>query len=259
MISGIELRDQLDQLGVRPDSILLVHSSFSRIRPVENGPQGLIRALEAVIGPAGTLVMPSMSDEDDHPFDPSASSCTGMGIVAETYWRQPGVVRSDNPHAFAARGPAAAYITSPHSFDVPHGPDSPVGRIWELDGMVLLLGVGHDSNTTVHLAENIAGVRYRLPHHFTILRDGKPFRVDYQEVDHCCQRFELVDEWLDAEGLQHRGRVGAAEARLARSRAVVDTVTRHLTLDETVFLHPRGVDPECDEARASIPAGPSRP
>jgi len=90
--------------------------------------------------------------------------------------RLPGVLRSDSPHAFAAVGPRAAEITLPHPVDVPHGPDSPPGRVHALDGQVLLLGVGHDSNTSVHLAELLAGVRYHRAAHSTILRDGRPTR-----------------------------------------------------------------------------------
>ena len=61
-----------------------------------------------------------------------------MGIVAQTFWQLPGVLRSDSPHAFAAAGPQAARITAPHPVDVPHGLDSPAGRVYELDGQVLL-------------------------------------------------------------------------------------------------------------------------
>ena len=82
-----------------------------------------------------------------------------MGIVAETFWRSPDVLRSDSPHAFAAIGPRAKEITAAHPLDPPHGLNSPVGRAYELDAQVLLLGVGHYANTTIHLAENLAGVR----------------------------------------------------------------------------------------------------
>src|SRR5687768_15058749 len=112
-----------------------------------------------------------------------------MGIVADTFWRMPGVLRSDSPHAFAAVGPHAREITAPHPVHIPHGIDSPVGRAYELDGQILLLGVGHDANTTMHLAENLAGVRYRLPAHAMILREGEAVRCDYDEVDHCCANF----------------------------------------------------------------------
>ena len=72
---------------------------------MEDGPEGLIAALRSAEGPEGTLVMPSMTADDDHPFDPRATSCIGMGIVAQTFWQLPEVLRSDSPHAFAAAGP----------------------------------------------------------------------------------------------------------------------------------------------------------
>ena len=245
------LLEQLRALGVERGGVLVVHAAFSKVGPLEGGPAGLIEGLRAAVGPEGTLVMPSMSDDDEHPFDVHATPCAGMGIVADTFWRMPGVLRSDSPHAFAAIGPRAAEITAPHPVDVPHGPDSPVGRVHDLDGQVLLLGVGHDADTTIHLAENLAGVRYGLPNHATILVDGRATRCDYIEVDHCCQNFARMDAWLDTEGLQRRGPVGHAEARLVRSRDIVRLALRRLREDETVFLHPRGVCAECDAARPS--------
>jgi aminoglycoside 3-N-acetyltransferase len=247
-----ELVRQLVTLGVRPGSVLLVHAAFSSVRPVQGGPLGLIGALRTALGPNGTLVMPAMADDDVHAFDPATSPCHSMGVVADTFWRLPGVLRTDSPHAFAAEGPHAAVITRDQPVDVPHGPDSPVGRVHELDGQVLLLGVGHDANTTLHLAENLAGVRYRLQAVATVLVAGRVTRCHYTEVDHCCENFSLMDGWLDATGLQRRGTVGHGEARLARSRHLVRIAVAHLEDDETVFLHPPGVCGECDEARASL-------
>ena len=237
-----------------PGSVAVVHTAFSKVKPIAGGPDGLIEALREALGPEGTLVMPSMSDDDDHPFDPATTPCAAMGVVADTFRRLPGVLRSDNPHAFAASGPYAGRLTEAHPIDPPHGPDSPIGRVHDLDGWVLLLGAGHDASTTIHLAENLAGVRYRLRHHVTILRDGEPVRVEYDEIDHCCENFALMDGWLSARGLQRTGIVGHAEARLSRARDVVTVALEHLKADETVFLHPRGVDVECDAARDSLPA-----
>ncbi len=249
---------QLLQLGVHPGGVLVVHSSFSRVGPVAGGPAGLIAALRSALGPAGTLVLPSMSDDDEQPFDRSRTPCHGMGIVAETFRKLPDVLRSDSPHAFAATGTHAAALVAAHPVEVPHGPDSPIGRAHELDGQVLLLGVGHDANTTVHLAEYLAGVRYRLPKHATVLRDGRPARVAYDEIDHCCALFALMDGWLDTRGLQARGLVGHAQARLMRARDVVAVAIAQLRENETMFLHPSGGCEECDEALASLPQGPPR-
>lgn len=240
------------ELGVKPGGVLLVHTSFSKIKPIEGGPLGLISALRSALGSDGTLVMPSMSYDDDHPFDKAKSPCPEMGIVADTFWRLPGVLRSDNNHAFAAVGRLAEKIVAPHPMDVPHGLASPVGRVYEMDGQVLLLGVDHGSNTTIHLCENLAEVRYRRAKYITVLKDGQPTRFDYREIDHCCQNFALVDGWLDEKQNQRHGRIGNGETRLMRSRDIVNVVTSHLKQDETIFLHPQGVDEECDDARASL-------
>ena len=244
--------EQLRALGVQTGQLLQVHTAFSKVGPVEGGPRGLIAGLRVALGDGGTLVMPSMSDDDDHPFDTHSTPCIGMGIVADTFRRLPEVLRSDSPHAFAAAGPLASRIVAPHPLSPPHGPNSPVGRVHELGGHVLLLGVGHTSDTTIHLAEYLAGVRYRRRKHLTVLRDGVPSRFDYEETDHCCERFALVDGWLDDAGRQRRGVVGRGEARLAPAQAIVDVVAERLRAVETVFLHPVGADHQCDEAWASL-------
>jgi len=211
------IADDLVDLGVSGDGVLVVHTAFSAFGGRAGAPADLIAGLRMAAGPHGTVVMPSMR---------------GMGIVADTFWRMPGVIRSDSPHAFAAIGPHAAEITAPHPIEVPHGLDSPVGRAFDLDAEVLLLGIGHDANTTVHLAETVAGVRYKL--------------------DHCCANFARLDSWLEARGHQQRGFIGDAPARLISARDVVATALDQLRENEVIFLHPRGVCVECDEARASM-------
>jgi aminoglycoside N3'-acetyltransferase len=253
-LSRAEVTDQLRALGVRKGGVLLVHTSFRATRPVERGPLGLIEAVRDAIGPDGTLVMPSWSDDDDHPFDPTTTPASrDLGVVADIFWRLPGVLRSDHFHAFAAAGPEAAKITSDPLPLPPHIPESPVGRVHDLDGQVLLLGVGHDADTTLHLAELLAGVPYRVPKHCTVLQAGRPVRIDYGENDHCCARFALTDEWLRARGLQSEGRVGHAHARLARARDIVEVALEHLAQNPLLFLHPPSAEcPECDEARRSV-------
>ena len=155
---GDELEAQLLALGVEAGGVLLVHTSFRAVRPVEGGPLGLIRALRNVLGPEGTLVMPTMTDGESV-FDPRSTPTVDMGITAETFWRQAGVVRSTHPGgSFAAAGPHASEICAPQPLAPPHGPDSPPGRVHALDGQVLLLA----------------------------------------ETDHCCRGFTRMDAWHDA-------------------------------------------------------------
>jgi aminoglycoside N3'-acetyltransferase len=243
---------QLRALGVRLGGVLLVHTSFRAVRPIAGGPRGLIDALRGAIGAEGTLVMPSWTGSDDEPFDPAATSASAdLGIVADTFWRLPGVHRSGHPFAFAAVGPRAHDVVAGPLPVPPHVPESPVGRVHDLDGQVLLLGVGHDANTTLHLAELLAGVPYRQRKRITVLRDGRPLRMEYEENDHCGERFGLADDWLRARGRQAEGPVGHAHARLSRARDIVAVTVEHLAADPMLFLHPAGAGcAECDEARA---------
>ena len=253
-LSRAQVTSQLRALGVVPGGVLLVHSSFRAVRPVEGGPSGLIAALLGALGPEGTLAMPSWTGRDDLPFDRRRDPASAdLGVVADTFWRLPGALRSDHPFAFAALGPRSAEIVRDPLPLPPHAPESPAGRIHELDGQVLLLGVGHDADTMLHLAELLGGAPYRVPKQVTVLRDGRPERVEYGENDHCCECFALADGWLRARGLQREGTVGHAGARLARARDVVTVAAEALARDPLVFLHPAGAGcGECDAARATV-------
>lgn len=248
------IADQLRALGVMTGAVVQVHTSFRAVRPVDGGPAGLIEALLMTVGPDGTVVMPSWTGDDDHVFDPATTPADfDLGVVAQTLWRRPDARRGAHPFAWAAVGPRAKEIVDVPMTLPPHGPESAVGRVHDLGGQVLLLGVGHDADTSLHLAELKAGVPYRIPHHITVLEDGVPTRIDYGENDSCCARFALADDWLRAEGLQHEGTVGRATARLFRSRDVVRLACAALKDDPLLFLHATDEGcAECDTARASV-------
>jgi len=253
------LATQLRALGVEPSGVLLVHASFRSIRPVEGGPQGLLAALRRALGPAGTLVLPSWTGRDDEPCDPRHTpAAPDLGVLADAFWREPGVVRSDHPFAFAAAGPRAAELVLTPLPLPPHAPGSPVGRVRDADGQVLLLGVGHDASTTLYLAELLGGAPYRVPRAITVREAGGIRRIAYLENDHCCERFALADGWLRARGAQREGPVGHGQARLFRSRAAVAAAREALAADPFVFLHPPEAGcGDCDAARAGA-GGPWR-
>jgi aminoglycoside 3-N-acetyltransferase len=249
-----EIAAQLSALGVRPGGVLLVHTAYRAVRPVEEGPVGLIRALRKSLGPDGTLVMPTMTDGESV-FDPRSTPTEGMGITAELFWRQPDVLRSTHPGgSFAATGPLAARICAPQPLAPPHGVDSPPGRVHELSGQILLLGVTYSECTVLHVAESIAKVPYSVAHPCVTLVDGVPERVMIPESDHCCRGFRRMDVWLGERGLSRMGKIGNANATLGDARDIVAVAVERLQKDPLVFLCPAdaGCD-ECDLARASVP------
>jgi aminoglycoside 3-N-acetyltransferase len=248
-----ELTAHLAALGVARGGVLLVHTSFREVRPVEGGPLGLIRALRSALGPDGTLVMPTITDGESV-FDPRTTPTHEMGITAELFWRQNDVVRSTHPGAsFAAAGPLAERICAPQPLEPPHGADSPPGRVHDLDGQVLLLGVTHSECTMLHVAESIAGVPYSVKHPCLVEIDGVATRVMLAETDHCCRGFRRMDEWLTARGLQRDGPIGNAAAKLSQARDIVTVAVEHLREDPLVFLcRPAEGCEECDAAWRSV-------
>jgi aminoglycoside N3'-acetyltransferase len=243
---------QLRGLGVREGGVMLVHTGFRAVRPVEGGPRGLIAALLEALGPSGTLVLPSWTGDDDSPFDPrSTPPAEDLGILPAVFWPSEGVLRSHHPFAFAARGPQAAALLADPLPVPPHRLESPVGRVWEAGGQILLLGVGHEANTTLHLAEVLAGVTYGVRKHITAVQGGVARRIAYCETDHCCARFALADPWLRARGQQREGIVGHGPARLMEARDLVSLALAHLRADPFVFLHAADAGcAQCDAARA---------
>src|SRR5690349_9605382 len=168
------LTAQLRELGVRPGGVLLVHSSYKSLGEVIGGPQAVVEALLAV---AGTLVVPAHTPEISDPavwshppvppswwevirhrspgFDPARTPASRwMGRLAELVRTWPGARRSDHPQvSFAAVGPLAADVVGDHALEDNLGERSPLGAVYRLDGQILLLGCGHDANTSLHLAE----------------------------------------------------------------------------------------------------------
>jgi aminoglycoside 3-N-acetyltransferase len=248
-----QIEQQLRALGVRDGAVLLVHTSFRKVGPVEGGPLALIEALKGALGPKGTLVMPTMTDGETV-FDPATTPTHRMGITAELFFRQPDVVRSPHPGAsFAAMGPLAARICAPHPLAPPHGLDSPAGRVYGLGGQVLLLGVEHSESTVMHVAESLAKVPYSVEHPCVVEVDGVAESVMIAETDHCSRRFRQLDAWLDASRLQRTGPVGNSTAKLVEARDPVRVALERLTVDPLVFLcDPAEFCGECAAARASI-------
>jgi aminoglycoside 3-N-acetyltransferase len=180
LVPRARLADGLRALGVGRGDVVLVHVSLSGFGMVPGGEQTVLQALREVVGDEGTLVMPAQSwqlcDPDflDDPaqgaearsqiratlpaYDVHLTPTRSMGAVAELFRTQPGTLRSPHPHrSFAAAGPLAARIVGEHPLDDPFGANSPLARLLELDGTVLLLGVGFDKCTALHYAELRSG------------------------------------------------------------------------------------------------------
>ena len=171
-----------------------------------------------------------------------ATSCIGMGIVAQTFGSCRAYCAATAPARLRRGWPAGCPYHAPAPGGCPAWIGQPGCRVYELDGQVLLLGVDHTANTTIHLA-SMRRARYRRKKYVTLLK--RAYRFDYTEIDHCCQNFSLVDGWLESEGLrlQRRQTVGRASEGELRpiERCDPDWSGKNST-ERGLSLHPFGVD-----------------
>lgn len=245
-ITRDSLVDDLRALGVESGTTLVVHSSLRAIGWVSGGAQTVVLALQDAIGDEGTLVVPSHSSHLSEPsywrnppvpdaswletvratmtpYDPYLTPPRGMGAIVESFLLQRDTLRSDHPqYSFAARGRHARRITEGHELANGLG-NGPLERVYELDGWVLLLGVPHANNTSLHLSEFRSGTRPSRPQSAPVLVGGRREWVTFDDFDGDSDVFdEMGADFARDTGEERVGRVGRAIARFLPQRALVD-------------------------------------
>lgn len=249
MWSVAELTDQIRALGVGAGDIVLVHSSLRALGLMENRAAGLAEALLEVLGPSGTLVVPTFTQENSRTsrahlqqmagfdaqqivefeaampvFDPE-STPSSTGAFGEYVRHLPGALRSTHPQtSYAAVGPLAEAITGFHALESHHGEQSPLARLYEFDAWTLLVGVGFEACSAFHLAEyrtleGLSNRLYECKMQSEDDNDWKPFwSVVLDDSD-----FPAVGRDLESDsGLVRQGAIGSAPCRLFRVVLSVD-------------------------------------
>jgi aminoglycoside 3-N-acetyltransferase len=240
------LAEDLRRLGIHHGGIVLVHSSLSSLGYVRGGAKAVIWALLDVLGPEGTLVLPTHSfrqmNAGCRTFDArQTGSC--VGALTETFRKMPGVHRSLHPtHSVAAFGPHAVALTEGHErSSTPCGDGTPYARLLERDGQILLLGVGLRNLTVFHTVEALADVPYLLkrePETFALV-DASGHRESVSFWRHepgVSRRFPDTEDFLAAEGVLKHGRVGSAPSMLVSGRRFCDSMMTKLQQDPTFLL-----------------------
>lgn len=230
----------LRDLGVRPGIVLMVHSSLRSLGYVEGGAQTVIAALQEALGSQGTLLVPTLTateqDSAAYPpvFDPLRTP-TWTGTIPETLRQRPDAVRSLHPtHSVAALGAEAEALTRDHINSLtPCDALSPFGKLASRDdSAILLLGVSHESNTTLHAVEEAAGSPYHMqpdPARCTLLLPEGPLIRHYLLHDwRTPRRFGVIEPMLVERGIQHTGQIGPAVARLVWARPMFSLVLQAL-------------------------------
>jgi len=147
----------LERRQVPSDATLVVHSAIGRLSRNGFRAEAMIEALLDYLS-AGTLVMPTMTWRTvtpDRPIWDELATPSHTGVLTEIFRTRYATARSLHPtHSVAARGREAERLLARHHVDdTPVSANSPYGLMRGQPAYVLLIGLGLESCTAIHLPE----------------------------------------------------------------------------------------------------------
>src|SRR5437870_4023263 len=181
----------------------------------------------------------------DRIFSPGSNELSpSMGAIPAAVLARPERVRGNNPLcSFTALGPGADLVREQRPLDV----YAPLRLLGARGGFVLLIGVGLERMTLLHLAEEKAG---RTP--FRRWANGPDGRPQEIEVGSCSDGFPRLEPVLAP--LAHEVRVGESLWRAFPARATVDAAAAAIR-DRPDITHCGSAD--CLRCADAIAGGPS--
>jgi aminoglycoside 3-N-acetyltransferase len=268
MWSEDRLIEDLRKLGLYEGAHVLAHVSMGAVGPGEEGAATLLNAFRRMLGHTGTLLVPAFTPEFIDPgegeaapeaddeieriraelgvFDASATPVSDVvGAFSEAVRQQPDARRSAHPVAsYAAIGAPAGVLTERVPFHYPLGSESPVARLHRLKGWVVLIGVGQEANSALHLAEVWADAPYI--HRSARVKTGPDQWTVMQGGAGCTAGFPKIVAVLRQARILHTGQVGGAPAQLMRLEETVSMAVAVLRGSADALLCD---DPNCRSCR----------
>ena len=238
-----ELVAGLRGIGLASGDLVCVHTAFRSLGYVVGGPATVIRALEEVLGPEGTLLMPAYSTGgltvkwvQTSPLFDVKRTPSDLGVLPEVFRTQAGTLRSLHPtHSVCARGQLARSILQGHDrADRPFGPGTPFMRLIEWGGKGLILGARLHNFTTLRAIEDYLGEAYPIRPY---LPDRFPIEVVDEEGRRSTVRTLVPDPALGPrrngdvflpllreKGLVREGQVGKARCLLVECARLLEVL-----------------------------------
>lgn len=268
MITVRELLVGFGALPIRGQAVI-AHGSFKSLGEVQGGPRVVI---DALVKTCGSLVMPTFTYQtmvtplvgppnnaldyaaedanrkhasagtlDAVPFRRDLPADEEMGILAETLRRHAAAKRSFHPILSFAGVNADFALDRQTIYD----PFAPIGALAERNGWVVLMGVDHTVNTSIHYAEKLAGrrqfVRWALMRRRIVECRGFPGDSS---------GFQELARYLDNDVLLVT--IGEARVQAIQLNRLFDRVRLLIKEDPLALLCQRDDCARCNAVRESI-------
>ena len=241
MLTLTDLITEFRALGLRPGDTLLVHSSYKSFGGVEGGPQTVIDALLEVLTPEGTLIMPCFNFDfcKGEPWD-VRSTPSHMGILTELVRKDPRSCRVFHPiYSFAIIGKHQEMLCR-HRYKSSYGRDSVFGRLRELDGKMMIIGLSYTNSLTFfHHVEEMEGVDYRYMKAFTgqvTDWDGSTYQDTFYMLVRDLEKGVVTEvdpmgALMEEAGIVTVRKIGQATVKLMKANEVYQFTAREMKRD----------------------------
>lgn len=237
-LTKAQIKKSLQELGLKKGDIVLLHSSYISMGPVQGGPKAVVDAFLEVLGKEGTFLVPVFG---------------ALGVITdEVKSRKDAVISSAPVGTLAAIGKNAEKLLKDHwKADTAHGKDTPFTRIAAMDGYICLLGVDQDRNTTLHGVEALLELPYlrettatfKTPEGKTVTKTWKYYPGPHRD-------FIGLDKYLS--GLSKLGRIGNAQVRLTPAADLFEVCLEIGKEDPAFVLCDNPSCMDCVKQRAAI-------
>lgn len=238
---------------------VLAHASLRAFGHVEGGADTIISALlpnvaalmmpahtyvtmiTPLAGPANNGIVYGRRQDQNRmaePFSPNMPADRLMGIIPETLRQRPGAKRSMHP-ILSFTGLNVDRALKAQTLEEPF---APIRMLAENDGWVLLLGVDHTVNTTVHYAEKLAGRRQFI--RWALTEDGI---IDCPHFPGCSAGFKPLER--DLAPFTREIQLGEARVRAMPMSAIIEVVKNRLARNPKDLLCSDITCERCNELR----------
>jgi|GEM_PF-755329 len=276
-LTKVDIIEAFRNLGITKGDKLMVHTSLSSFGYIVGGERDLIEAIQEIITHDGVLLMPGHSGwntdpvtwsnppmpkdwqvhiaDSIRPFDKEKTPIDFMGRVPVAFSKYPGVERTNHPAvSFLVWGNMDGWLDQP--LNDPLGKGSPLMKLYNEGGKVLMLGVDYSSVTALHLAEYLSETLPIEINKSKIIEDGIEKWVSYREKVAQCDFYNLIGQDFERVHQISTNLIGYSRCKLLNMKKLVDTgvnffvknelVSKTLKIDEITPLQHYLIKERCD-------------
>jgi aminoglycoside 3-N-acetyltransferase len=247
MYTKNDILKAIENLGVKPEDTLLIHSSMKAVGEVEGGAETVLNAFIEYLKD-GLLIFPthtwSKENNKDNIFNVSIEpSC--VGILPNLFMKRPGVLRSLHAtHSVGVIGKdAKSFIEGEESCNTPAPREGCWGKLYDRRAKILFLGCSLKKNTFLHGVEEWSSIPNRLseePQQYKIVTaEGdiidQPMHRHHSTVGDVSFNYDKMLEPFLYKKIAVKGFIGDAESVLCDAVGMADLVTLLLKQNPDLF------------------------